>query len=660
MVAHPHRTRRSGALAKLLACAMLLTCLTPAPALAGSRAGAEQPTPPATDAFLPWDAPVQASLLRAQATGDYRIDALDQGVRWPTPPSGPIVITYSFYEDSVWHGQYTGAETGAREVSEGVKANVRAILAWYSTFMNVNFVEVTESASSIGQLRYLCSNRETSPGSYAYAYYPYGATNMWSVSADVHLDPGYDGSTSTNGFQQPPGQHGYMTLVHETGHALGLRHSFGHDDALPDAEDNTAHTVMSYTNVGYSAGRPVSAATPMTYDVLALQSMYGARAGHATADTYAFTARGPNQYTRDGMTELSATGALRQTIWDSGGANGIDASLLPAVTGGYRFDLRSGGWLSATAAYHVEALGTYFDSGTSLALGVTIHTLVNSGSNDLIYANPAANVFGGYSPTRTTGADTVWEASASDVIDLSAFDVSEVATAVVGQDLVVALGAAGSITLKEWTLGHKPVLTFAPVEPNVAPVARASVSQTSGPAPLALTFSGATSTDPDGTVIGWAWTFGDGTSAVGSSVQKTYSTPGTYTARLTVTDDDGATSETSLTVEVLPAPEIARVSDITVLQVRYTRGSGARATVHVTDALGEPVAGVTVVGRWSRLVPGGVSGVTDATGRVTFTSMKTSKVGTIAFTVTRLAPPAGATYDAARNLETGDSAHIVR
>jgi len=661
MVAHPHRTSRSGALAKIVACALLLACLTPPAAPAGTRPTTEQVTPPTSDAFLPWDAPVQASLLRAQATGDYRIDALDQGVRWPTPPSGPIVITYSFYEDSVWHGDYTGAETGAREVSQGVKTNVRAVLAWYSTFMNVDFVEVTESASSIGQLRYLCSNRETSPNAYAYAYYPYGATNMWSVSADVHLDPAYDGSSSTNGFQQPPGQHGYMTLVHETGHALGLRHSFGHEAPLPDAEDNTAHTVMSYTNVGTAAGRPVSAATPMTYDVLALQHMYGVRGGHATGDTYAFTTQGPNQYTRDGVTELSATGALRQTIWDSGGSNGIDASQLPAVVGGYRFDLRPGGWLSAAAAYHEATInGAYFDTGTSLAIGVTIHTLVNSGSNDVIYANAAANVFRGYSPTRSTGADTIWDASASDGVDLSAFDVSEVATAIVGQDLVVALGGPGSITLKQWTLGNKPALTFAAVEPNVAPAARASVSQTSGPAPLVVTFSGATSDDPDGTVIGWAWAFGDGTSAVGSSVQKTYNAPGTYTARLTVTDDDGATSETSLTVEVSPAPDIARVADISVLQVRYTRGSGARATVRVTNALGAPVAGVTVIGRWSRLVPGGVSGVTGADGRVTFTSRKTSKVGTIAFTVTRLTPPPGGTYDAARNLETSDSAHIVR
>jgi hypothetical protein len=39
-------------------------------------------------------------------------------------------VTYSFYEDDVFHGAYGGTET-VSEVSEGVKTNVRAIMAWY-------------------------------------------------------------------------------------------------------------------------------------------------------------------------------------------------------------------------------------------------------------------------------------------------------------------------------------------------------------------------------------------------------------------------------------------------------------------------------------------------------------------------------------------------
>lgn len=67
-----------------------------------------------------------------------------------------------------------------------------------------------------------------------------------------------------------------------------------------------------------------------------------------------------------------------------------------------------------------------------------------------------------------------------------------------------------------------------------------------GPASVAFgeaaTFDGASSTDADGTVVSWEWDFGDGTLASGSSVQHTWSAPGTYVVRLTVRDDDGAPS----------------------------------------------------------------------------------------------------------------------
>jgi PKD repeat protein len=65
---------------------------------------------------------------------------------------------------------------------------------------------------------------------------------------------------------------------------------------------------------------------------------------------------------------------------------------------------------------------------------------------------------------------------------------------------------------------------------------------------LAVNFDGSASTDPDGTLASYVWDFGDGTSAAGITASHTYNTPGTYTARLTVTDDRGATATATLTV----------------------------------------------------------------------------------------------------------------
>ncbi len=58
------------------------------------------------------------------------------------------------------------------------------------------------------------------------------------------------------------------------------------------------------------------------------------------------------------------------------------------------------------------------------------------------------------------------------------------------------------------------------------------------------------STDSDGSVVGWDWDFGDGSTSTTQNPSHTYGSDGTYTVTLTVTDDDGATDNTSQDVTV--------------------------------------------------------------------------------------------------------------
>ena len=70
-----------------------------------------------------------------------------------------------------------------------------------------------------------------------------------------------------------------------------------------------------------------------------------------------------------------------------------------------------------------------------------------------------------------------------------------------------------------------------------------------------VTFDGTNSEDPDGTINSYSWDFGDGETATGAIVTHTFSNPSqatkTFTVTLTVTDDKGATSQTTQLVNVL-------------------------------------------------------------------------------------------------------------
>jgi PKD repeat protein len=66
---------------------------------------------------------------------------------------------------------------------------------------------------------------------------------------------------------------------------------------------------------------------------------------------------------------------------------------------------------------------------------------------------------------------------------------------------------------------------------------------------LSCTFTD-TSVDPDGTIAGWSWTFGDGATSTVKNPTRTYAAAGTYTVALTVTDNGGATGTTSQAVTV--------------------------------------------------------------------------------------------------------------
>jgi PKD repeat protein len=84
---------------------------------------------------------------------------------------------------------------------------------------------------------------------------------------------------------------------------------------------------------------------------------------------------------------------------------------------------------------------------------------------------------------------------------------------------------------------------------NEPPIVNASANPTSGAAPLSVSFT-SSATDPDGSIVSYLWDFGDGQSSNLQSPMHTYQTAGTYPAKVTVTDNLGATASKTLNISV--------------------------------------------------------------------------------------------------------------
>jgi serralysin len=376
-------------------------------------------------------------------SGNPAVDALISGYQWSTS-----IVTYSFYNDAAFGGAYYGNET-VSGVSEIVKINYRQIFEWLGNVVGIEFQEVTESApDTYGMIRIMLSNAP----SYASSYYP----SMYSpLGGDIHLSPAYQNATDHNGWETPPGYHGYLTLIHELGHALGLKHPFEDGATLPLEEDNQSHTVMTYT---FSTYEP---ATYMTYDVMALHYLYGASPNQEGRTVYHFD-MDIDRYHLGDLFIFDSPRLFKQAVWDSGGTDTLNLSILESAPDGYHIDMTPGGWLVRQNGHDV----TTFIWGTALCADAYIENVINSSSNDIIYLNGQPNRIGGYAPKLSTGHDRIENADTQDTLDLRAFRPGDVIESRDGDDLLLTLNHNSSIRIVGYYTGNTPRVAFsAPLAP---------------------------------------------------------------------------------------------------------------------------------------------------------------------------------------------------
>ena len=164
-------------------------------------------------------------------------------------------------------------------------------------------------------------------------------------------------------------------------------------------------------------------------------------------------------------------------------------------------------------------------------------------------------------------------------------DPSQVATFVsaASNPVDLEIGPGGDLFYVDFEGGAIHRITYGA---NRYPIAVISAAPTSGPPPLVVSFSGASSSDPDpGDTLTYSWdlngdgTFGDSTAA---NPTYTYTTNGSYIAQLRVTDPGGLSDTATVTINVnnaAPTPLI----DSPAAGTQWKVGDPIAFSGHATD-----------------------------------------------------------------------------
>ena len=315
---------------------------------------------------------------------DYRINSLLIGQQWGPIFGEHITLSYSITQgNTFWVEDYAGNEPSNWSAlsSPQIDSFYLTLNAW-AEVADITFIEVGDGPA-YGDIRIAFSQIVSdNPTAAGWAYIP----GEPDESGDIWLDR-FAGGT------YQPGSFGYTTMLHELGHALGLAHPFESKDnnnsLLVGVENTSQYSIMSnndfegvgsaFTTTGPNSytWHPVQPTTPMLYDLLAIQYLYGANLTTRTGDdTYVFS---------NNQAEL-------QTIWDAGGIDTFDLSNQSTAL---RVDLNDGRFSSIgikeTWDENQGIVVSAASDNIAIAYGVIIENVIGGSGDDTLTGNQSNN-----------------------------------------------------------------------------------------------------------------------------------------------------------------------------------------------------------------------------------------------------------------------------
>jgi serralysin len=362
------------------------------------------------------------------------------------------VITYAFPSTTAGMTSNSGEAAGFQAFSLTQQTSARlAISLWddliapsvQPTLASNSYIEFGNSTRSAGV-------------DYAQTYFPNEGTAWFNTSYGELASP-------------VVGFHGFETYIHELGHAFGLNHMGiynGNGNFTPNSyQDSTVYSIMSYFGPSWgndpqygigqvawanwtAGGVTYSPQTPMLYDVLAIQLMYGADPTTRTGDTtYGFNSS--LSAVSGGIYDFTQNHNPIMCIYDATGNDTLDVS---GWSTNATIDLHSGAFSSVNG----------MTNNITIAYSAIIENAVGGGGNDYITANDYGDRINGGGGNDSlvggagndtliggNGSDTIYGVGGNDTIYTSTYAAGTGGSSYVdggeGTDTIVAYGSADAL-----------------------------------------------------------------------------------------------------------------------------------------------------------------------------------------------------------------------